>query len=251
MAPYDLLMLIVLGGATIFGFWKGLAWQIASIASIVASYFAALSFSPAVMQFLGWSEPWHRFAAMLIVYILASLAIWSAFGVIRNAVDAMRLKEFDRQIGALVGLAKGGLFCIAITFFVVTLSDSGREAVLASRSGVVIARFLQEAKGVMPAELNEVLGPYMQRLENELGGAGQGGDYNRPLRGYSNDDLANEAFDRAIDRAQTELNQLLPPSSSNGAAAPAQPATDPNAPRPLRKLRDRIRGFVDGPDGAG
>lgn len=247
MAPYDFLMLIVLAGATLFGFWKGLAWQIASVASIVLSYFAALKFSPFVMQLFGWGEPWHRFAAMLIVYVVASLAIWSACGVVRNAVDAMKLKDFDRQIGALVGFGKGLLFCVGITFFVVTLSESGREAVLASKSGVLIAQVLQKAPGVMPAELNEVLGPYLQRLENELDGAAAG---DRPLNRYSNGDLATEAFDRAVDHAQSEFERAFPPTESQSSPAAPEDSQPPPG-RPLRKLRDRIRTFVDGEGGPG
>ena len=42
MQTYDMLMLVVLVGATVFGFWKGMAWQIASLASLVVSYFASL-----------------------------------------------------------------------------------------------------------------------------------------------------------------------------------------------------------------
>ena len=38
---YDLIMILVLAAAAIFGFWKGLAWQIASFGSIVLSYFVA------------------------------------------------------------------------------------------------------------------------------------------------------------------------------------------------------------------
>ena len=48
MPAYDILMLVVLVGCTLFGLWKGMAWQVASLASIVASYFAAVNFSGAI-----------------------------------------------------------------------------------------------------------------------------------------------------------------------------------------------------------
>ena len=50
MEIYDVVMLAVLIGATLIGFWKGLAWQIASIASLVASYFLSLKFSEQLAQ---------------------------------------------------------------------------------------------------------------------------------------------------------------------------------------------------------
>ncbi len=42
---YDILMIAVLAGATLLRAWKGMAWQLASLASLVLSYFLALRFS--------------------------------------------------------------------------------------------------------------------------------------------------------------------------------------------------------------
>ena len=69
MQTYDVLMLLVLVAATFFGFWKGMAWQIASLASLVVSYFVALRFSGQLAPMFGDSEPWNRFVAMLAIYI--------------------------------------------------------------------------------------------------------------------------------------------------------------------------------------
>ena len=44
MMVYDIIMLVVLGAAIAWGIYKGLAWQIASFASIIASYFVAYQF---------------------------------------------------------------------------------------------------------------------------------------------------------------------------------------------------------------
>ena len=74
MQSYDIFMLIVLAGATLFGFWKGLAWQVASIGSIVLSYFAATYFREPVAAAIDAEPPWNMFLAMLIIYVAASLA---------------------------------------------------------------------------------------------------------------------------------------------------------------------------------
>jgi membrane protein required for colicin V production len=168
MHPYDIVMIVILLGTTLFGLYKGMAWQIASLTSLILSYFVALKFSDTLMQALGWNEKWERFAAMLILYLATSFLVWAIFRLVSSAIDRVKLKEFDRQIGALFGAAKGILFCVVVTFFVVTLSANGRAAVLNSRSGFYIAALLDEAHGVMPKELHEVLHPYMHRLETEL-----------------------------------------------------------------------------------
>ncbi|MGE3809829.1 MAG: CvpA family protein, partial [Gemmataceae bacterium] len=83
-------------------------------------------------------------------------------------LDRVKLREFDRHMGAVIGAAKGILLCVAITFFAVTLSAKARGMVLESRSGHYIAVLLNRADTVMPQELHEVLDPYLQKLEREL-----------------------------------------------------------------------------------
>jgi membrane protein required for colicin V production len=174
MEWYDLLMIAVLFGATVFGFLKGMAWQIASLASLVASYFVALRFSQplAATGLFGDEEPWNRFVAMLAIYFFTSLVIWLAFRVVSRAIDRVRLQEFDKQIGGLFGFAKGALLCVAITFFAITLVPDTRDAILRSRSGHYLAILIARADAVMPPEVHDIVDPYLERLEQELNGQG-------------------------------------------------------------------------------
>ena len=122
MQIYDLIMITVLLAAMVFGAWKGFVWQLASLASLVVSYFVALRFSSDLAPYLSGEEPLNRFMAMLLIYVGCGLIIWILFRMLSGLIDRVKLKEFDRQMGALTGLAKGGLLCIAITFFAVSLS---------------------------------------------------------------------------------------------------------------------------------
>jgi membrane protein required for colicin V production len=167
MELYDICMLVVLVGATVFGAWKGMAWQAASSASLIVSYAVALKFSSQIAHLFG-QPPLNRFLAMAALYMVTSLAIWILFRFVKGFIDRVRLREFDRQLGALFGLAKGVLWCVAITFFAVTLSTQARTAVLHSRSGYYIALLLTRADAVMPKELHDVLDPYLDKLEHQL-----------------------------------------------------------------------------------
>ena len=150
MEIYDICMLVVLAGATVFGAWRGIAWQVASMASLVLSYLVALRFSTQLAPHFGQQAPLNRFIAMFVLYAGTSLVIWVVFRLVKNVIDRVRLKEFDHQMGALFGAAKGVLLCVAITFFAVTLSTQARTHVLHSRSGYYIALLLHRADGVMP-----------------------------------------------------------------------------------------------------
>jgi membrane protein required for colicin V production len=84
-------------------------------------------------------------------------------------IEKVKLKEFDRQIGAIFGLAKGVLLCVLITLFAVTLlSEPQRQAICNSRSGYYIAVLLDKADGVIPGELHQVLDPYIDRLDQQV-----------------------------------------------------------------------------------
>jgi len=78
MTFYDIIILVLLLGAVVFGYWKGLAWQIASVAAVVVSYFAAYRFRDQVAQFVQAEPPFNRIAAMLIIFVACSLIIWLA-----------------------------------------------------------------------------------------------------------------------------------------------------------------------------
>jgi membrane protein required for colicin V production len=173
MELYDICMLVILAGATVFGAIKGMAWQVASSASLVLSYAVALRFSTQLAPRFGEQAPLNRFIAMFVLYALTSLAIWVLFRIVAGFINRVRLQEFDRQMGALFGAAKGVLLCVAITFFAVTLSTKARAAVMTSRSGYFIAVLLDRAHSVMPKELHEVLDPYLNKLEKELDPANQ------------------------------------------------------------------------------
>jgi membrane protein required for colicin V production len=161
-------MLVVLLGAVLFGVWKGLAWQVASLASLLLSGFAAVHFSPYLAPYFSAQEPWNRFLAMFVLYVLISLGIWIVFRFISSVIERVKLKEFDRQMGALFGLIKGVLLTIVITFFMVTLGEASRQIVLKSYSGDAIARLTRHAVPILPEDLRTTYGKYIDDFEKKL-----------------------------------------------------------------------------------
>jgi membrane protein required for colicin V production len=171
MQTYDLLMLAVLGATTLFGFWKGMAWQIASLASLVLSYFAALRFSEQLaphIPYVGDQAPLNRFAAMLVIYVVTSFIIWTLFRLVSGVIDKVRLESFDRQLGAMFGFAKGVLLCVVITFFAVGLSETARDSILSTQSGRYIVALVDKSHSVFPPEVHQLVDPYLNRIEQRF-----------------------------------------------------------------------------------
>ena len=216
MQTYDVLMLVVLVAATVFGMWKGMAWQIASLASLVLSYFIALRFADQLAPtFAGIAPPpLNKFVAMLIIYMTTSFVIWSLFRFVSGVIDRVKLEYFDRQMGAIFGFAKGILLCVAITFFAVSLlPQPQKEQILASETGHYIVVLIDKTDSVVPPEIHDVIGPYLHRIEQQL-------DPNGKHQGTGHGYQANwpaEAFPNAFPSWPS-----LPATSNN--STPAQPA---------------------------
>ena len=169
MQAYDLIMLIVLAATTIFGAIKGFAWQLASLASIVASYFVAYLFRNDVAKMINAQPPWNLFLAMLLLYFGSSLIIWMLFRLVSTSIDKVKLKDFDRQLGAGFGLLKGVALCLLITMFAMTLLGAAQQQRIAnSRSGLYISRILANAGGILPAEIKQIVGPYIDNVDRRL-----------------------------------------------------------------------------------
>ena len=215
MQTYDIIMLVVLAAATIFGAIKGFAWQVASLASIVVSYFVASYFRNDVAQVINAQPPWNMFLAMLLLYFGTSLAIWLLFRMISSSIDKIRLKEFDRQLGAGFGLIKGAVLCCLITMFAMTLlGPTQQQSIANSRSGHYIGQVLSQAGGVLPAEVKEVIGPVLANVGKQLEQS-RDPNYNQPVAPGlpGGDDPWSKGLDAAVNAWGQEM--------TGGGQAPA------------------------------
>ncbi len=208
MQGYDLIMLIVLGMATIFGAIKGFAWQVASLASVIVSYIVAYRFRFAVAEMISAKPPWNQFLAMLILYVSTSFVIWVGFRLLSSAIDRVRLKEFDRHLGAGFGLAKGLVYCLLITMFAMSLlGPSQQAAICQSRSGYYISVALDRGVGILPKEIHDVVGPYLTGLDEKLNDHESHQDFHSPGANRSSGILPS--LQQSADELPQEISQGL------------------------------------------
>ena len=141
-------------------------------------------------------------------YIVTSLAIWLVFRMVSGIVNRVKLREFDRQMGALFGLAKGVLFCVVITFFAVTLSESLRQMVLKSYSGYAIARLTRNANPILPEDVRAVIGKYIDELDQKLDPDTQPAQVENKAIGQ--DDLKNggRIVEQKLEQAGQKIEEL-------------------------------------------
>lgn len=162
---YDLLMLGVLIFATARGAAKGIVWQLATIAALVLCFAFSESLSLAVAPLITVKPPLNRWIAMFGLYLVFSFASFAAARNLREWIEKAKFVEYDRHLGGLFGLVKGGVFCLFVTFFTVTLSESARAYIFDSYSGYAAAVVMDQLHPVMPNGLHDVLEPYIHRLD--------------------------------------------------------------------------------------
>ena len=169
MSIYDIVMLVIFFGSVLFGYRKGFAWQVASLASIIVSYFVAINFRNPVAQLISVEAPWNQFAAMLILFLGTSLIVWTVYASFNKSIKRAELKGFDRQTGALLGAFKGAILCMLVTVFAVSLFSSTRNMVHNSASGYYVVSGIQQFSRFTPTELAQFLDPHIQSFEQNIG----------------------------------------------------------------------------------
>jgi len=169
MGIYDTIVLLVVLAGAFFGWRKGFATQVASIVSVSASFFVAMNFQGYVTPHIDASPPMNGIAAFVILFVATWIVAWLAFGLVRSWIESLKLKEFDYQMGALFGGFKG--FLVACVLMIVALSVLQQDqhvAILGSRSGQIISKFLTMAEPILPEQFRLMAGPFLSPIRDAL-----------------------------------------------------------------------------------
>lgn len=167
MTFYDAVMVLLVLLTIVQGAWRGMIWQIAPIVSLVLGYIVAYPMSLTVAHYFG-DPPLNRLWAMIAIYATVSLGVYLVLRSVRESFDRLKLTEFDRHLGALLGCVKGLLIAIVITIGLITVSPQAREIILKSESSTIAARTVNTISPILPDALNNLIRPYISNLKNQL-----------------------------------------------------------------------------------
>ena len=167
MPIFDTIVLLIILICAFSGWRKGLASQIASIVSLAASCFVATNYPGFLASKIDAVPPWNNYAAMLILFLGTSIIIWLIFRRINSTIDEMKLGDFDHQLGAIFGGAKGFILASLVTLFAIGfLNESTRASIInQSKSGAIIATFLHRVRPYVPARALTYTAPFFDRLD--------------------------------------------------------------------------------------
>src|SRR5262249_1877025 len=163
MTSYDAAMVGVVVAGMVWGAWRGITWQLASIASLVIGYLVSHPLSAQVAPYLPVGEPVvARALAMLIAYALVSGGIFLAAWMVRETLRKLRFMAFDRHLGMILGGLEGALLGLVGTLFVVSLAPTAREPIFQSPSGKLVSQLMDIVGPILPREVRDVVEPFWQ-----------------------------------------------------------------------------------------
>ncbi len=167
VAIFDGVVLVILLAAIVQGRFKGMAWQLAPIASLIMGYVVAFPLAPQLAPWFGDSAPMNYLLALLVLYLTVALGVYLVARSLKEYIVKFKLEEYDKHLGALFGGVKGLIFCLVITFFSVALSANARDYIHETHTGVAAAHIMDALHPVMPDELHDTLEPYIHSLDQD------------------------------------------------------------------------------------
>jgi membrane protein required for colicin V production len=160
MATLDWVFAAILLLSMGVGLWRGLVFEVLSLAGWLASFVLAQWWAPAVAEWLPlgqWSPP-LRYAAGFVVVLIGSLVVAALLArLARELIEAVGLRPIDRILGGAFGLLRG--FVIVLAVAVVAQMTPLRDTQVWSESAGAQAA-AQALKGLKPL-LPERFGQYL------------------------------------------------------------------------------------------
>jgi uncharacterized membrane protein required for colicin V production len=160
MTLYDAAMVALILGGMAWGAWRGIVWQIASIASLVLGYAVAHTTSDDLAAHFPGDPVVARGLAMVVIYAAVSGGVFFAAWTIRATLRKLKFEAYDRHLGMVLGGLEGALVGMVATLFVVSLAPQSRGPIFASPSGKVVGRVMETLGPVLPSEARGVLAPF-------------------------------------------------------------------------------------------
>jgi len=165
---YDAAMAGVLVAGMIWGAWKGVTWQLASIASLILGYMVSHQLSAQLAPHFPGDPVVSRALAMLATYAVVSGGVFLVAWIFRAVLKRLNFEAFDRHLGMLLGGMEGALLGLLATFFVVSLAPATREPIFSSPSGKLVGGLMNAVGPVLPSEAREALAPFIAEAKQAI-----------------------------------------------------------------------------------
>lgn len=168
MTIYDAAMVAVVVAGMVWGAWRGITWQLASMASLVLGYLVAHPLSSQIATQFPGPPIVARALAMLAVYAAVSGGVFLAAWLVRTTLRQLKFEAFDRHLGMVLGGLEGATLGLVVTLFTVSLAPQSRDPIFTSKTGVLVGRLMNTLGPVLPGEVRDELAPFWASASGTL-----------------------------------------------------------------------------------
>lgn len=211
MTVYDGVMALIVLYTVVHGYFRGAAWQVAPIMSLVLGYMVAMPMSVTMAQYFG-PPPLNRLFALVSIYILVSITVYLMVRSFREGIDKAKLTEVDRHLGAIMGGVKGILVTLVATCAFLIYFPQMREVILKSESSSIAAKIITQIYPLLPKAMHQILDPYLHQLPQDM---------------YDNG--TNDGFQGTTPAPSNQPSPSLFPSTSPFPSSTPSPSTSPSS----------------------
>jgi membrane protein required for colicin V production len=145
----------------LLGAWRGLVYELMSLAAWVAAFVLAQWLAQDVAQMLpflkGAAEQVQYAAAFVLVFVAALFAAGMLSWLLKKVVETVGLRPVDRALGAVFGLARGVLLLLVVTVVIQLLGMAHQAWWQEAQGPVWLDVLLTGLKPVLPEALRAYL----------------------------------------------------------------------------------------------
>jgi len=153
MVLTDWVLLAALLLSVLLGLWRGLVYEVLSVAGWVAAFVLAQAFADEAGAWLpmdGLSPPLRLAAGFVLVFVAVAFAAGLGAWLVQKLVASVGLRPVDRVLGGAFGLLRGVVILLAVALVVsMTQMQSAawwRDSAIAG----VLSATLHEVKPLLP-----------------------------------------------------------------------------------------------------
>jgi membrane protein required for colicin V production len=160
MAALDWVFLVVLLASLVLGAWRGLVYEVLSVAGWIAAFVLAQWLAPDAAAWLPMERAGDamRYAAgFALVFIVAAFAAGLVAWLLKKLVESVGLRPVDRTLGAAFGLVRGVVLLLAFAVVVNVTSLRRGGWWMESTGAGVLTTVLKGLKPVLPERFGRYL----------------------------------------------------------------------------------------------
>ena len=157
----DWALLGVLFASMVVGLWRGLVYEVLSLAGWVAAFFLAQWLATDVVAWVPFVQnaaPSVQYAVGYVLVFVGSLFVFALLSwLIKKLIESVGLRPVDRVLGGAFGLARGVVLLLALTVVLQLTGLSPSDWWQSAKGPVWLDLTIQGLKPLMPESMSKFL----------------------------------------------------------------------------------------------